>query len=206
MPTVGLYNIHGIRVGEIALSDRIFGAEINRALLHEVVTNFLANRRQGTASTKTRGEVRGGGRKPWRQKGTGRARAGSIRSPIWRGGGIVFGPKPRDYGYRLPKKMRRSALCSALSAKAKNDQIIVLDELKLGEPRTKNLLAILDALRAGDSALLVTKEPETNLVLASRNLPEVKSLPAQDLNVYDLLRYDKLVLTKEAVSRIEEVL
>ncbi|MBC7326118.1 MAG: 50S ribosomal protein L4, partial [Moorella sp. (in: Bacteria)] len=173
MPRVALYNIQGQQVGEVDLDDRIFGGEVNEAVLHQAVVMQLAARRRGTASTRGWAEVRGGGRKPWRQKGTGRARAGSIRSPLWRGGAVIFGPRPRDYGYKLPKKVRRLALRSALASKVQGGNIIVLDELKLDKPRTKDMAAILKALAADNKALVVTAVEDQNVELSARNLPGV---------------------------------
>ncbi|MGI9953008.1 50S ribosomal protein L4 [Moorellaceae bacterium AZ2] len=207
MPKVAVYNTQGQQVGEIELDDRVFGIEVNEAALHEAVVAQLAARRRGTADTKTRSEVRGGGRKPWRQKGTGRARVGSIRSPLWRGGAVVFGPRPRDYGYKLPKKVRRLALRSALSAKVQEGNLIVLDNLALSRPRTKDMLGILKALRVEeDKALIVTADKDRNIELSARNLPGVTLVPSQGINVYDILAHDKLVITREAVERVQEVL
>ena len=204
MPTVALYNINGERIGEVELSEDIFGSEINEAVLHDAVVAQLARRRLGTHDTKTRGEVRGGGRKPWRQKGTGRARAGSIRSPLWRGGGTVFGPHPRDYSYSLPKKVKRKALKSALSAKVKDGDIVVLDALTMETPKTKEMVKILNNLRV-DDALLVTAAKDEVIEKSARNIPNIKTLVANGLNVYDILAYDKLVITKDAVAKVEEV-
>lgn len=204
MPTVALYNISGEQVGELELSEDIFGSEVNEAILHDAVVAHLARRRQGTHDTKTRTEVRGGGRKPWRQKGTGRARVGSIRSPIWRGGGTVFGPHPRDYGYSLPRKVRRQALKSALSAKVNAGDIVVLDALTLEAPKTREMVEILGNLKVND-ALLVTAAKDEAVEKSARNIPNIKTLVANGLNVYDILAYDKLVITKDAVTRVEEV-
>lgn len=206
MPTVAVYNINGDRVGEIELSDQVFGVPVHRSVLHDAVVMQLAGRRLGTHDTKTRGEVRGGGRKPWRQKGTGRARHGSIRSPIWRGGGIVFGPHPRDYSYVLPRKMRRLALKSALSAKVEDGKILVLEDLRLAQPRTKDIVRILGNLKVEDNALVVTAGQEENVFKSARNIPGVKPLAADGLNVYDLLAHNTLVITRDAVARVEEVL
>lgn len=204
MPTVALYNINGEQVGEITLKNEIFGVEVHEPVLHEAVVMQLAGRRLGTHDTKTRSDVSGGGRKPWRQKGTGRARHGTIRSPIWRGGGIVFGPHPRNYGYNLPRKVRRLALKSALSAKVNSGDILVLDELKLDQPKTSDMAKILNNLKVGD-ALLVTAEKDETVEKSARNIPNIKPLTAEGLNVYDILAYDKLVITKDAVARVEEV-
>lgn len=205
MPKVALYNISGQQVGEVELKDDIFGIEPNEPVLHDAVTMQLANQRQGTHDTKTRSEVRGGGRKPWRQKGTGRARVGSIRSPLWRSGGIIFGPHPRDYSYSLPKKVRRLALKSALSSKVLGNDIIVLDALTMDAPKTKEMASILANLNAAQ-ALVVTAERDLNVERSARNIEGVKPLRVEGVNVYDLLRYNKLVITKEAVAKIEEVL
>ncbi|MEW5898807.1 MAG: 50S ribosomal protein L4 [Bacillota bacterium] len=204
MPQVVLYNMNGEQVGEVELNKDVFGP-INRFVLHDAVVKHLAGRRRGTHDTKTRAEVRGGGRKPWRQKGTGRARHGSIRSPIWRGGGIVFGPHPRDYSYPLPKKVRRLALKSALSAKAAEGKILVLDELKLAAPRTKEMLAILDNLGITGPVLLVTAARDENTFKSARNLPGVKTVAVEGLNTYDILASDTLLLTRDALARVEEV-
>lgn len=204
MPTVALYNISGEQVGELTLKDEIFGIEVHESVLHDAVVMQLAGRRLGTHDTKTRSEVSGGGRKPWRQKGTGRSRHGTIRSPIWRGGGIVFGPHPRDYGYSLPKKVRRLALKSALSVKVNEGDILVLDELNLEQPKTKDMVRILNNLKV-DDALLVTAEKNESVEKSARNIPNIKPLTATGLNVYDILAYDKLVMTKDAVAKVEEV-
>ncbi|MEW6572448.1 MAG: 50S ribosomal protein L4 [Bacillota bacterium] len=206
MPKIGVFNTGGDRVEEIELRDDIFAVEPNPAVVHDVVVMQLANRRRGTHDTKTRAEVAGGGRKPWRQKGTGRARHGSIRSPIWRGGGIVFGPHPRDYAYTLPKKVRRLALRYALADKVRNGNLIVLDQLRLPVPKTKEALDLLARFSALDGALLVTAEPNTEVRLAVANIRGVKFLTVSNLNVYDLLRYPKLMITKEALTRVEEAL
>jgi len=206
VPTVAVYNTEGQQVGEIDLNERIFGAEVNPALLHQAVVTYRAALRRGTASTKTRAEVRGGGRKPWRQKGTGMARHGTRRSPLWRGGGIVFGPKPRDYTLELPKKARKVALCSALSAKVRDGSIRVLESWTLAEPKTKMVASVLSNLNINDGALIVIGSADRNLQLSSRNLPDVSTVLAENLNAYDVLRHENLVLTKDAVDRIEEVL
>lgn len=204
MPTVALYNISGEQVGELTLKDDIFGVEVHESVLHDAVVMQLAGRRLGTHDTKTRSEVSGGGRKPWRQKGTGRARHGTIRSPIWRGGGIVFGPHPRDYSYSLPKKVRRLALKSALSVKVNSGDILVLDELKLDQPKTKEMAAILNNLKV-DDALLVTADKDESVEKSARNIPNIKPMAATGLNVYDILAYNKLVITRDAVAKVEEV-
>ncbi len=206
MPKVSVYNLEGQAVGEIELSDVVFGAPVNEALLHQAVVMYQANQRQGTASTKTRAEVRGGGRKPWRQKGTGRARHGSIRSPIWVGGGVVFGPKPREYRQTMPKKARRAALRSALSAKVREGNLIVVESLTLAEPKTKQMAGVLGRLQAERKPLIVLAERDRNVELSTRNLPGVGTTQATDMNVYQVLAHDKLVLTKDAVAKLEEAL
>lgn len=205
MPTVDVYNEQGERVGELELSDKVFGAEVKEHLLYEVSQMLLNNRRRGTASTKNRGEVRGGGRKPWRQKGTGRARHGSIRSPIWVGGGIVFGPKPRDYRYSLPKKVRRMALRSALSSKLQRKELTVLEGLKMSEPKTRDMVRLLNNLNAKGKVLLVTAEPDLNIFKSGRNLPGLTTALARQINVLDVLDCDRVIMTKDAVAVVEEV-
>lgn len=205
MPKVAVYNISGAQVGEVELSETVFGIEPNTHVLHEAVVMQQASLRQGTHKVKTRAEVRGGGRKPWKQKGTGRARQGSIRSPQWKGGGIVFGPTPRSYGYKLPKKVRRLAIKSALSSKVLDNDIIVLDQLSLAQPKTKEFAAILKNLNVDRKALVVMTAFDENVALSTRNIPGVKFLSAEGLNVLDVLVYDKLIITKEAVSKVEEV-
>ncbi|MFZ5826163.1 MAG: 50S ribosomal protein L4 [Bacillota bacterium] len=206
MPKVAVYNKDGATVGEITLSDAVFGAEVNPGLLHEVVQMYLANQRQGTSDTKTRAEVRGGGRKPWRQKGTGRARQGSIRSPQWRKGGIVFGPHPRDFGWTMPKKARRAALRQALSSKVANGELIVVESFDLEAPKTKEVVALLKALGAEGKAYLVTEMENVNVYKSARNIPGVRANAARNLNVYEVLNSGRLVLTKDAVAKVEEVL
>lgn len=206
MARVSVYNMGGDPVGEVELRDDIFGVAANPAVLHEAVVIHLANRRRGTHDTKTRAEVSGGGRKPWRQKGTGRARHGSIRSPIWRGGGIVFGPHPRDYGYRLPKKVRRLALKFALSEKVRAGELVVIDTFALPAPKTKEALKFLARFEASGGALLVGAAPSREMKLAVANIAGVKFVPVTNLNVYDILRYPKLIVTREALARIEEAL
>ncbi|NPV44208.1 MAG: 50S ribosomal protein L4 [Firmicutes bacterium] len=205
MPKVALYNVKGEEVGEVELKDSIFNVPVRSDILHQVVTMQLANKRQGTASTKTRAEVRGGGRKPWRQKGTGRARHGSIRSPIWTGGGIVFGPKPRSYNYTLPKKVKRLAMKCALSSKVADNDVLILDQLELEMPKTKEMVNILNNLKIDKKALIVTLDKDENVEKSTRNIPGVKATMVGNLNVYDILKHDKLVLTKEALERVEEV-
>ena len=204
MANVAVLNMTGAQVGTIELNDAIFGIEVNEHVLHLAVVNYLANQRQGTQSTKTRAEVRGGGRKPWRQKGTGRARQGSIRSPQWVGGGVVFAPKPRDYSFKLNKKVKRLALQSALSTKVAEGKIIVLDELTLSEVKTKEMAKVLENIKCG-KALIVMDGVNKNVMLSARNIPEVKTASVSTINVYDLLKYNTLVVTKEAVEKIQEV-
>jgi len=206
MPKVALYNTNGEQVGDIELNDSVFGVTVNQSVLHDAVVAYLANQRQGTHDTKTRAEVSGGGRKPWRQKGTGRARHGSTRSPIWKGGGIVFGPHPRDYSIRLPKKVRRLAMKSALSSKVENGTIMVLDDLKIDQPKTKDMVRILENLKINNKALVVTAGRDENVLKSARNIPGVKPTSAGLLNVYDLMAHPTLVITRDAVSRVEEVL
>ena len=205
MPTVPVVDTKGSKVGEIALSDNIFGVKVNKALLHEAVIMQLASRRLGTAAAKNRSAVRGGGKKPWRQKGTGQARHGSRRSPIWRGGGVTFGPSPRDYDYNLPKKARRQALKSALSAKVEAGEIIVLDTLQVAEPKTKIMAGILNNLKAS-KPLIVTSGVDENTYKSARNIPGVSTMPTEGLNVYDILAHNHLVITKDAVGKVEEAL
>ena len=205
MPKVALYDITGSQIGDVELSDDIFGVEINTHVMYEAVKNYLANRRQGTQSAKTRAEVRGGGRKPWRQKGTGRARQGSIRSPQWKGGGVVFAPKPRDYSYKLPKKIKRLALKSALSSKVQDQEIIVVDSLVLDTPKTKDMIKVLSNLKANKKTLVVIPERDENLILAARNIPGVKTAYVNTINVYDILNCDSFLITKDAVNKVEEV-
>ena len=204
MPKTTLYNIKAEKVGEIELNDLVFGVEANKEAMHTMVVNYLANQRQGTQSTKTRTEVRGGGRKPWRQKGTGRARQGSIRAPQWTGGGVALGPKPRSYRFTVNKKLRRLAFKSALSTKVAENEIIVIDELKLDSFKTKEMAAILKAFEA-DNALVVTAGKDENVVRSAANIPGIKTSMAENLNVYDVLKYNKFIVTKDAVSKIEEV-
>lgn len=205
MPKVDLYNISGQAAGEMELNDSIFGVEINVSVLHEAVKNYLANQRQGTQSAKTRADVRGGGRKPWRQKGTGRARQGTTRAPQWVGGGVAFAPKPRSYRYELPKKVKRIAMKSALSSKVQDKEIIVLDELKLDSYKTKNMVNILGNLNAEKKTLIVLAEKDECIIRSASNIAGVKTTLVNTLNVYDILNCDKFIVSKEAVHKIEEV-
>jgi len=203
---LSLYNIKGEEVGEFSLKDDIFNAKINKYLVHQVVKRYLADKRRGTASTKTRGEVSGGGAKPWRQKGTGRARAGSDRSPIWVGGGTVFGPQPRDYSFSLPKKMKIAAIKSILSDKMKNGEIIILDQLSLEDAKTKKMAEILKNLQALEKPLIVIGKEDENIAKMVRNIKGAMVLPSSKINSYDLINHQKLIFTKEAIQKIEEVL
>ncbi|MGB9617608.1 MAG: 50S ribosomal protein L4 [Desulfomonilaceae bacterium] len=205
MVSVNVFNQNGDIVDTIELDERVFGAEIHEDLVQRVVTWQLAKRRAGTASTKTRGEVRGGGKKPWRQKGTGRARAGTNRSPIWTGGGTVFGPKPRSYAFSIPKKVRKAALKSVLTSRVQEEALKVVDKIELQEPKTRLFLEPLSALGLKDhKVLFVTPEKDETLTRSSRNIPQVLVLPVEGLNVYDLLRFDKLVLLQDTVPKLYE--
>ncbi|WP_163971945.1 50S ribosomal protein L4 [Oceanobacillus halotolerans] len=206
MPKVALLKQDGSQAGEVELNDAVFGIEPNTHVLHEAVVMQRASLRQGTHAVKNRSEVRGGGRKPWRQKGTGRARQGSIRSPQWVGGGTVFGPTPRSYSYKLPKKVRRLALKSALSSKAKEENLIVVDSIAIEAPKTKEVVKMLDALKAGEKALIITAEKDENVIRSANNLPSVNVLTVEEVNVLDLLTHDKLILTKDAAEKAGEVL
>jgi large subunit ribosomal protein L4 len=206
MPKVALLNQTGSNVGEIELNDSVFGIEPNQHVLFEAVIMQRASLRQGTHKVKNRSEVAGGGRKPWRQKGTGRARQGSIRSPQWRGGGVVFGPTPRSYSYKLPKKVRRLAIKSALSSKVVDNSIVVLEDLTLNAPKTKEMAAVLKGLSVERKALIVTADNNENVALSSRNIPNVTVVTANGVNVLDVLNHDKLIMTKAAVQKVEEVL
>jgi large subunit ribosomal protein L4 len=194
----------GSPIEKVTVADRAFGAEVKAHLLHQVVRMQLANRRRGTASTKTRGEVSGGGKKPWRQKGTGRARQGSTRSPVWRGGGVALGPKPRNYAYTLSKKVRRGALCSALSMKVQEGLLKVVNEIDLGEPKTKLMVGFLTTIGVEKTALILLSRDMANVQLAARNLPYVKVLRVDGVNTYDLLAYDYLICTQEALMGLQE--
>ena len=205
MPKVNVYNMQGEIVEEMELSEEIFGVEINEHVVYEVVKNQLANKRQGTQSAKTRAEVRGGGRKPWRQKGTGRARQGSIRSPQWKGGGVVFAPKPRDYSYSVPKKVRRLALKSVLTDKLQNNEMIVVDQLSFDAPKTKEMKKVLANLKADKKALIVMAEKDANVIRSANNIPNIATTLVNTINVYDILKYNSFIITKEAVKRVEEV-
>ena len=206
MAKVDVQNIQGQVVESVELNDLVFAIEPSNASVHSVVVMHLANKRQGTHSTLTRAEVRGGGRKPWRQKGTGRARVGSTRNPVWRSGGVAFGPKPRDYSYSIPKKIRRLALKSVLSDKLANKDLILLDKLSLDAPKTKDIKNILSTLKAAKTAIIVTLNKEDNVVVSANNLPGVTTTFTGSVNVYDLMRHQTVVMTKDAALKLEEVL
>ena len=205
MPKVTVYDMAGKSVGEMNLSDAVFGIEPNVPVMNDMVKNYLANQRQGTQSTLTRSEVSGGGRKPWRQKGTGHARQGSIRAPQWRHGGIALGPKPRDYSYSLNRKVKRLAIKSAFSSKVLDNDIIVVDNIEVAEYRTKTVVGMLAALGAGKKALIVMPEKNEKLIKSASNIPGVKTALVNTLNTYDILNSDKLIIAKDAVAKLEEV-
>ena len=204
MLKVDVLNMQGKKVKDIELQESVFGVEVNDILVHAALVNFLANQRQGTQSTKTRAEVRGGGRKPWRQKGTGRARQGSIRAPQWIKGGIALGPKPRSYKYAIPKKMRRQALRSVLTSKVQEGNLVVVDKMELKEIKTKEMVNVLNNLKV-NKALIVLEEKNLNVQASSRNIENVKTTLVNTINIFDLLKYDSLVATEEAIKKIEEV-
>ena len=204
MPQTDIINNENKSIGKADLPEDIFGVEVRKGLLHEVVRNHLANKRQGTASTKTKGLVRGGGRKPYKQKGTGRARAGSIRSPLWRGGGIVFGPQPRDYSYKLPKKVKWTALSSALTAKFADGEIIIIDSISINEPKTRAVKGLLDSLGLKKNVLIIVPEKNEALELGVRNIPAVHVARVKELNVYSILSHEKLLISKDAIERMKE--
>lgn len=206
MPKVSTYNIAGVQTGEMELNDSVFGVEVNEAVMRQAVLRQLANERLGTHATKTRGLVRGGGRKPWKQKGTGRARVGSTRSPLWVGGGTVFGPQPRSYEQKMPRKARRLAVKSALSDKVNTNELFVLDEIVLAAPKTKEVVKVVDNFKlSGEKVLFITDGDEV-MARCARNLQGVKSVSTENMNIFDLLHYTKLFITKSAVAKIEEVL
>ena len=205
MAKVTMLNMAGTEAGTIELKDEIFGIEPNANAVHAVVVNYLANQRQGTQSAKTRGEVRGGGRKPFRQKGTGRHRQGSTTDPSQVGGGIAFAPKPRDYRYTVPKKLKRLAMKSALSAKVQEKEIIVLDELKFDAPKTKEMVKVLENVKANKKALIITAEKDDNIVKSAANIPGVRTALVGTMNVYEIVNYNSFIVTKEAIEKIEEV-
>ncbi len=205
MPKAALYNMQGGKVGEVELSEALFGAEVNTVVLHDSVVNYLANQRQGTQSTKTRTEVKGGGKKPFRQKGTGRARQCSTRAPQWTKGGVARGPKPRDYSYTLNKKVKKLAMVSALSSKAADSSVLVVEELKMDEAKTKTIASMLKGMEIDEKALIVTADMEKNVYLSARNIEGVDASYVGMLNVYAVLAHDKLVLAKDALKKLEEV-
>ena len=205
MPTVAIYDIANKKVGDLELNESIFGVEVNEALLHQAVVMQLASQRLGTHATKTRGMVRGGGRKPWKQKGTGRARSGSTRSPIWVGGGTVFGPAPRSYAFSMPRKQRRLAIMCALSDKVQSGDFVVLDSIDFAAPKTKEMVKMLNDFSVDSKALIITAGEAENVEKSSRNIPGVKAINTNGLNVYDILNHNKLFITKDAITRIEEV-
>ncbi|GAB3795793.1 50S ribosomal protein L4 [Virgibacillus kimchii] len=206
MPTVALFKQDGSQAGDVELNEAVFGIEPNTHVLHEAVVMQRASLRQGTHAVKNRSEVRGGGRKPWRQKGTGRARHGSIRSPIWVGGGTAFGPTPRNYGYKMPKKVRRLALVSALSSKVKEGNLVVLDAIAMEEPKTKEIVKMLEALNVNEKALIVTADKEDTVIRSVNNLQKANVLTVDEISVLDLLSHDKLIITKDAAEKAGEVL
>lgn len=204
MANVSVYNMEGKEVGKMDLNDAVFGVEINEHLVHMAVVQMLANKRQGTQKAKTRSEVSGGGRKPWRQKGTGHARQGSIRAPQWKGGGVVFAPVPRDYSFKLNKKEKRAALKSVLTSRVQENKLIVLDELKLDEIKTKKFKEVMENLKV-EKAMVVIGAADENIFYSARNLPKISTAVVDSINVYDILKGDTLVITKDAVAKIEEV-
>lgn len=205
MPNVSVFDMNGKKVSDLALAESVFGIEPNSYAMHLCVVNYLANQRQGTQSTRTRSEVSGGGKKPWKQKGTGRARQGSTRAPQWTHGGIAHGPKPREYGFSINKKVRRLAMKSAFSSKAQENEIIVVDSIAMDEYKTKKIVAMLKAIEADKKALIVLPEVDSKIIKSANNIPGVKTAQVNTLNVYDILNADKLVIVKDAVSKIEEV-
>ncbi len=204
MANVSVYNMEGSEVGKLDLNDKVFAANVNEHLMHMAVVLQLANKRQGTQKAKTRSEVRGGGRKPWRQKGTGHARQGSIRAPQWTGGGVVFAPTPRDYSFKMNRKEKAGAIRSALTSRVNEEKFVVLDSLKFDEIKTKKMVGVLDALKV-NKALVVLDGDNDNVALSARNIEGVRTVPVNAINVYDILKYDTVVITKDAVSKIEEV-
>ena len=204
MANVSVYNMTGARIGEVEISDAVFGVEINEHLVHNAVVAQLANRRQGTQSAKTRSEVSGGGRKPWRQKGTGHARQGSIRAPQWTGGGVVFAPKPRDYEIRLNKKEKRAALKSALTSRVNENKFYVIDEIRCDEIKTKTMVALLKGLDV-KKALIILKDNDKNVIYSARNIPDVKTTQTNTINVFDILKYDAVIIDQAALKTVEEV-
>jgi large subunit ribosomal protein L4 len=204
MANVKVYNMEGAEVGTIDLNDAIFGVDVNTHVMHMAVVSQLANKRQGTQSAKTRAEVRGGGRKPWRQKGTGHARQGSTRSPQWKGGGVVFAPKPREYGFKMNRKEKSLAIKSALTSRVIENKFYVIDNISFDEIKTKKMVGMLDKLKV-DKALVVMDKKDDNVILSARNIPAVTTVTSNALNVFDILKYDKMIISKAAVAQIEEV-
>ena len=204
MANVKVYNMEGAEVGTIDLNDAIFGVDVNTHVMHMAVVSQLANKRQGTQSTKTRAEVRGGGRKPWRQKGTGHARQGSIRAPQWKGGGVVFAPKPREYGFKMNKKEKGLAIKSALTSRVIENKLYVIDDISFDEIKTKKMVGMLGKLNV-DKAIIVMDKKDDNVILSARNIPTVTTVTSNALNVFDILKYDKMIISKAAVAQIEEV-
>lgn len=204
MASVKLYNMEGKEVGSVELNDKVFGVEVNEHVMHLAVVSQLANKRQGTQSARTRAEVSGGGRKPWKQKGTGHARQGSTRAPQWTGGGVVFAPKPRDYSMKMNKKEKALAIKSALTSRVAEEKIYVLDNISFDEIKTKKMVSVLDSLKV-KKALVVLDKKDENVILSARNIPDVRTTLSNGINVYDILKYDTLVITKDAVAQIEEV-
>jgi len=205
MANVSVYNMEGSEVGTMELNDAVFAAKVNEHLMHKAVVLQLANKRQGTQKAKTRAEVRGGGRKPWRQKGTGHARQGSTRAPQWRGGGVVFAPTPRSYSFKMNKKEKAGAIKSALTSRVNEEKFLVMESLKLDEIKTKKMVSVLDALKVKKALLVLDGEDNDNVVLSARNIQGVRTVPFNSINVYDILKYETVVITKRAVSKIEEV-
>src|SRR6266550_6444383 len=206
MPVVKVKNLKSEEVGEIELSDEVFGAPLNRALIYSAVKCYMANQRAGTSATKTRGDVRGSGRKLWKQKGTGRARIASLRSPLWKGGGNAHGPQPRDWSYNLPKKMRKRAICSAISERLREGNLVIVEEWKLEQPKTKDFINTLSGLNLSGKTLIVDSLKNTNLMLASRNVQTAKVVNSYGLNIYDLVYHQKLVLTPKSVEELTDIL
>lgn len=206
MPDIDLYNMEGEKKGTISLSEDVFAVPPNMSVMHQALVRHLANRRRGTACTKTRGEVSGGGRKPWRQKGTGRSRHGSIRSPLWKGGGTTFGPKPRDYSKKMPRKMRRLALKCALSSKVSENKMAALEALTMEHPKTKKFIEMMKKLNLDKSVLFVIEERNFAVEKSAANIPDVKVITTNDINIHDLLKYDRLIMTTSAIGKVEEVL
>lgn len=206
MPDIDLYNMQGDKKGTITLSDEVFSVKYNASVVHQALVRQMANARRGTASTKTRGEVSGGGRKPWRQKGTGRARHGSIRSPLWKGGGVTFGPKPRDYSKKMPRKMRRMAIKCVLSDKVENQKMIAMDGITFSEPKTKKFVEMMGNLKLDNTVLFVISERDRAVEKSASNLKGIKVITLDSINIKDILHFDRLVMTSDAINRVEEVL